>query len=339
MEQFEIDEVINSLTRISSKRNYWFVRTQAGDFYETFLNNSYIAIGYDTIRLSTIKNAKENKHAKKALSEAIKKRFPDETRPGYIGNQLIDFTYNIKKGDVVVIPSSASSHISIGEVEATPVFELEDRINDADCPFLKRKSIKWIKKHIPLKTLDSQLLRLKYTQRTVTHIPEDLTSYIDRNIVPLYVKDDNAHLALNVQKNEHLSAYNLFGAWTELLELADEFGNSEGLDINKEDFDLRINVQSPGTIEFISYSVIGLVTLSVIVAALIGADFESNSKILKFNFKSDGLIKRVSDFLDSRQDRLTKKNLNEKLKLMDLNQDDVIQILQQLNKNEKQGDE
>ncbi|MEO2070779.1 MAG: hypothetical protein ABGW99_05510 [Zunongwangia sp.] len=331
MNQFEIDEVINSLTRINSDRKYWFVRTQAGDFYETFLENSYIAIGYDTIRLSIIKSANENKHAKKALSEAIKKKFPEETRPGYIGNQLIDFTYRIKQGDIVVIPSSGSSHISIGEVKSTPVFEVNDPLSKKDCHFLKRKSIEWLKMHVPLKTLDSQLLRLKYTQRTVTLIPEDLTSYIDRNIVPLYVKDNNAHLALNVQKTDHLSAYNLFGAWADLLELADEFGDSEDIEINKEDFDIRINVQSPGTIEFISYSIIGLVALSVIVAAIIGAEFESNSKVLKFKFKTEGLLQRITKFLDKRQDRIMKMNLNEKLKQMDLKKDDVVQILKELN--------
>jgi len=338
MQEFQIEEVLNSLTRISSNRNYWFVRTQGGLYYETFLENGYVAIGYDTIRLSTIKNAHQNKHAKKALAEAIKERFPEETRPGYIGNQLIDFAYNIKKGDIVVIPSASSSRISIGEVESTLILEKDNKIDDSDCPFLKRKKIDWKKKNIPLKSLDAQLLKLKYTQRTITSIPEELTSYIDRNIVPLYVKDDNAHLALNVQRHKNLPAYSLFGAWTELLELADEFGNEEGIEINKEDFDIRINVQSPGTIEFISYSIIGLVALSVIVAGLVGAEFESNSKLLKFKFKSEGLLKKVSDFLDRRQDRITKNNLSEKLKLMDLNQDDIIQILQQLNSSEKKDD-
>lgn len=339
MEQFEINDVINSLTRISSKRDYWFVRTQGGDFYDTFLKNSFIAIGYDSIRLSTIKNAHENKHAKTELAKAIKDKFPDETRPGYIGNQLIDFIYNIKKGDIVVIPSSSTSHVSIGEVESTPVFEISDRSVDTECPYFKRKKIKWLKKNIDLKTLDAQLLRLKYTQRTVTPIPEDLTSFIDRNILPLYIKDDNAHLALNVQSSEHLSAYSLFSTWMELLELADDFGDSEGLEINKEEFDIRINVQSPGTIEFISYSIVGLVTLSIIVAAIIGAEFETDSKFFKFKFKSPGLLQKVSDFLDRKEDRISKKDLNNKLKLMDINPNELIQILTQVNKNEKSEDE
>ena len=47
MNKDEIQKLINSLTVISNKRNYWFVRTQGGDFYETFLLNNYIAIGYD----------------------------------------------------------------------------------------------------------------------------------------------------------------------------------------------------------------------------------------------------------------------------------------------------
>lgn len=339
MDKFEIDEVINSITRISSKRSYWFVRTQGGIFYETFLENSFIAIGYDTIRLSTIKNAFQNKHGKKALTQAVRERFPEENRPGYIGNQLIDFAYNIKKGDVVVIPSTSSSYISIGEVESTPVFEVEEGANEANCPFLKRKKVNWIKTNINLQSIDAQLLRLKYTQRTVTYIPEDLTSFIDRILIPLYVKDDNAHLALNVQRHEHLPAYHVFSAWMELLKLADEFGTQEDLNIEKEEFDLKINVQSPGTIEFISYSVVGLVILSIIVAAIIGAEFEADSKYLKFKFKSEGLLKKVSDFLDKKQSRIIQKNLNQKLKMMEINPEELLKILQQVNKKGKGDDE
>lgn len=336
MTKEDLQKIIASITEISNKRNYWFVRTQGGAYYESFVENSYIAIGYDRINISTIKNAFQNPHNKKALIEKIKERFPDEKRPGYIGKQLIDFTFNIKKGDIVLIPSYSSSSISIGEVTETPVFELKDRIASNDCPFLKRKKINWIKKGINFESIDPNLIRLKYSQRTVTKISDDLTPFIDRTILPMYIKEDNAHLALNVQKKSHLPAYSVFKTWSELLELTEEFGKEEQLDINKEDFDVRINVQSPGTIEFITYSVIGIVILSIMVVALIGAEYESKSSPFRFKFKSDGLIKKVTDFLNNKQDRIMKDDLNTKLKDMELNPDEVVKILEQINRSKNE---
>ncbi|MCX8523910.1 hypothetical protein OF897_08225 [Chryseobacterium formosus] len=67
MADIDIQEIINSLTIVSNKRNYWFIRTHGGDFYETFLDNDYIAIGYDDIRLSAINNAHNNKNLLKSF--------------------------------------------------------------------------------------------------------------------------------------------------------------------------------------------------------------------------------------------------------------------------------
>lgn len=333
MEKSELQEILKSITEIKNNRDYWFVRTLGGSYYETFVENSYIAIGYDAINLSSIQQAYSNNTSRQTLSTIIKNKYSNEKRPNYIGNQLIDFSYNIKKGDIVIIPSNSSSAISIGEVVETPIYEIENKISANDCPFLKRKKIKWLKKNISFEQIDNNLIKLKYTRRTVTKIDDELATFIDRTTLPIYIKNDNAHLSLNVTKKDHLPAYTLFSTWAELLNLTEEFGNEENLEINKNDIDLRINVQSPGTIEFITYSVVGLVTLSLIVVALIGADFQSNSRPFRFNMKSDGLIKKVSDFLDKRKDRIIKENLTEKIKSMELNPDEIVNILKQLNPN------
>jgi hypothetical protein len=336
MEDININEIIDSLTVFNNTRNYWFIRTQAGDFYKTFIENSYIAIGYDSINLSSIKNATSDKRGKKQLAEIIKKKFPDESRPGYIGNQLIDFSYNIKKGDIVIIPSASSAQISIGEVIETPVFELKDSLGITDCPFLKRKKIKWLRQNLTFKQIDSNLISIKYSQRTVTKIKEDFYPYIDRIISPIYIKNDNAHLAINVQRHDNFPAYDVFKTWIELLDLTEEFGKEENLKIEKEDINLKINVQSPGTIEFITYSVIGVIVLATLVTALIGAEYESNSRPFRFKFKSDGLIKKISDFLDKKKDREFKEKLTNKLIEMEIKSEELIEILKSVNGNSNQ---
>lgn len=334
MTKTEIDQIIDLITKVKNTRNYWFVRTQGGNYYESFLSNSYIAIGYDEINISDIKAASSSETAKQTLSEIIKIKFPDENRPNYIGKQLIDFTYSIKKGDIVVVPSFSSELVSIGEVVETPIYLVDKKQSDDDCPFLKRKKIKWIKSNLKFDNLESKLIKLKYSQRTVTKIEEELGTFLDRIITPLFIKENDAHLSLDVTKKEKIGAYSLFSTWTELLNLTEEFGEQETLEIKKEEFDLRINVQSPGTIEFITYSVVGIVVLSIIIVALIGAEFESKTRPIRFSIKSDGLFKKVTDFLNAKKDRLMKDELIKKVKQMEINPDEVAKILEQLNKND-----
>jgi len=104
MPNLELERIEAHITKIDSNRDYWFVRTQSGRYYEDFVNFAYIAIGYDAVNLKDIQAAYKDDKKKGFLAETIEKKYPEETRPNYIGNQLIDFAYNIKKGDVVVIP-------------------------------------------------------------------------------------------------------------------------------------------------------------------------------------------------------------------------------------------
>jgi hypothetical protein len=327
-----LDKIISSISNVKTTRDYWFVRTQGGEYYKDFLSGSYIAIGYDEISLSDIKVATTSEVQKNTLTEIIKKKFPDETRPGFISHQLIDFTYNISKGDIVVIPSSSSEFISFGEILETPIYQVDKKQKDEECPFLKRKKINWLKFNVPLDTLDSDFLWLKYSQKTITKVNDELSSFIDRIISPIFIKGNNAHLSLDIRKKDKINAYELFQTWSKLLELTEEFGKENELEINKESFDLRINVQSPGTIEFITYAVTGIVILNLILVAIIGAEYESKTGPIRFKIATDGLMKRVSEFLDAKQNRLLKSELIKKVKDMDINTEEVVKILEQINK-------
>jgi len=332
MNKQDIEKIIKSISTVKTTRDYWFVRTQGGSYYKDFLNGSYIAIGYDEINFSDIKAANSSETGKSILTEIIKKKFPDEGRPGFISHQLVDFSYNISKGDIVIIPSYSSEYISIGEVVETPIFQEDKQQKGEECPFLKRKKIKWLKFDLPLDYLDSDFIPLKYSQKTITKVSSELTTYIDRIITPLYIKENDAHLSLDIRKKDKINAYELFQTWTELLDLTEEFGKENDIEIDKKSFDIKINVQSPGTIEFITYAITGIVVLSVIIVAIIGAEYESNTRPIRFKLKSDGLMKKVSEFLEAKQNRLLKTELIKKVKDMDIKPDEIAKILEQINK-------
>lgn len=339
MADINIQEIINSLPKVNNQRSYWFIRTNGGDFYKTFLENDYVAIGYDRIRLLSLNQAHHNKNLHNFLIEIIRNEYPDETRPGYIATQLIDFTYKVKKGDIVIIPSESSSSISIGEVLETPIFEVKNKISDNDCPYLKRKKVRWLRKNSILENIHPKLINIKFNQRTVTKIPEYYDPFIERFLNPIYIKNDNAHLAINIQRKQDLPAYDVLKAWIDLLDITEEFGESENLEINKKDVTFKFNVESPGTIEFITYSVVGITVLATLVVALIGAEVETNSRLFgNFKIKSDGLIKKVNDFLDKKKDRKIKEELSSKLSEMEINPEELANILKHVNGNSNKED-
>ena len=47
IKQFLFDE--NSLPVNVFKRNYWFLRTQSGNFFEEFFFNKYVAMGWNDV--------------------------------------------------------------------------------------------------------------------------------------------------------------------------------------------------------------------------------------------------------------------------------------------------
>ena len=136
-----IKEILEKLPVVND-RNYWLVRTNAGNYYNSFLSGLFIAIGYDKISLEDISLAyKERPTAVNVLSEKISTIYgEDEKRPKHAARQLIKFVYSIKKGDIVMIPSENSEDIAFIEVVETPVFNEFD--SKFDCPYIKRKQIK-----------------------------------------------------------------------------------------------------------------------------------------------------------------------------------------------------
>jgi len=333
MANLDIQEIIDSLTIVDDKRKYWFIRTQGGIYYDEFVVNNYVAIGYNEISISDlVKSNTGNDVGRAILEEIIRKAYPDEKRPNYIGNQLLDFAYNIKKGDIIVIPSNSTSKISIGEVLETPVYQPDLNALNDNCPFEKRKKIKWLKTDIWFDSLDPQLIFLKYSHRSITSVDPYTAGLIDRIITPVYIKENDAHFSIDIRQTEPIKAFDLFETWVELFNLTEDIGKELDIQVNKEDFDTRINVQSPGTIEFISFGIEGIVILSIIVAALVGAEINVDSKLIKFKIKTEGLIKAITNKMNAKMDIKLKESLVKKVNKMDIDPKELIKLLEQVNK-------
>ncbi|MED4392543.1 hypothetical protein P4699_20465 [Priestia aryabhattai] len=286
------------IVQIDENRNYWLVRTQSGEFYDEFYFDNFIAIGWDEFnniqRFSDIE--------KSILVKEIEKQYPDNKQPGLIYNQISRFLFEMKPGDVVMIPSVNSTHISFGIITSSPeVIEIsETDVEEGVCPFAKRRRINWLKT-VKRSALDPYLYKMMQSHHTLNNA-NDYADVIDRTLHSFYYKNGNAHLVLDVKQQEDIAALDLVNGINNVLDIVPYIENpfNPEEEFKKEDIDLKLRVQSPGVMEFISsgqaaWSIMGL---GVILTFVVGgkAKFTKTKEQTDMEVSSQGLLEKILKF-------------------------------------------
>lgn len=242
---FALDKFLEDFTpdieKIDDTRNYWLVRTESGTYYNDYTSGNYIAIGWD--EFSNISEF-SSKIMSENMANKISKEYPDK-QPGRIYNQIRKFLFDIKIGDVVMIPSENSRVINFGIVTSDYIARENNNIDS--CPFIKSKSVNWIKS-INRNKLDPYLFKMMQAHQTINNA-KDYAHYIDRTMYSFYEKNDKSYLILPVNKKEDIPAFDLsqfINSITDLVPIINEIFESEN---DKRDLDIKINVQSPGYVE------------------------------------------------------------------------------------------
>ena len=62
-----IEDLIKKVTEISLATQYWFVRTDYGENFETYYNNEFIAIGWNNITLEDLKDPNSDERIRTKL--------------------------------------------------------------------------------------------------------------------------------------------------------------------------------------------------------------------------------------------------------------------------------
>lgn len=239
------------LVEIDQEKNYWLVRTEGGMFFSDFFFGKFIAIRYNKINdLELIRCGSEED-----LREEIVKHYPEESRPGLIVKQLKRFVNEMTKGDIVIIPSAGSEHIAVGEIADDEVYlitesQYEELLTEDACHYIKRRKINWFKT-IPKAKIDPYLYKLLNSHHSITSA-NDYASFIDRSLYSLFKKGDSVHIIFEVEESKRIQAVDVIGFIAGIVNGVDVFNNVTGSNYNKADIDLKINVQSPGPIEFIA---------------------------------------------------------------------------------------
>jgi restriction system protein len=330
-----LEEILSILPTINSTRRYWFFRTNGGEYYGSFLKRNYIAINYNKVSVHDIASAKvDNAISIEILSAIVTKVYKDrEKRPNYAASQLLKFAYELKKGDIVLIPSTSSFEVSFGEITDRAIYVSEPEGED-NCPYTKRRAVRWLK-HIKRDALDPNLYKLMFSHHAITE-GAYYGEYIDRVTNSFYIKDNKAYVILQVQSADEIKAKDLFGFGSNTLDLVEEFCAEEGITVDTNGFNVKLDLQSPGFILFSAADMSGIVMVGLMIVAICGGGFSFKipHKGIKTGLKTDGLIEKLIKFIDTTNKGKIKKDLLENqakdMKIKD--PDDLRKIFKDLDK-------
>ena len=148
-----------NIPTISKDTNFWMIRAKRGFFFDEYLNNEFIAIGWNSISKAMISD-----HLTRAQADGLKKSIKDdygENKPGTALNKCIRFCYELKPGDIaVIVDNNRVAFAYIGDYfeEKSPELTVElekethSQIEKANpitgsfkCPYRKRRKITVIK--------------------------------------------------------------------------------------------------------------------------------------------------------------------------------------------------
>lgn len=308
----------------NENRRYWFIRTQSGMYYDDFINENFVGIEWDEISdLSFIKNANEEEWKEKIINT-----YKDVEKPGYIMNQIKKFVYDIKAGDIVIIPNEKSRWLAIGEIveDNVDIFEEkeevdfetllesldESEIKNNKTIIKKRRKVKWIRQ-FKRAEWDPYLQGIIHSNSAVISA-DKYGIYIDRMLSQFYIKGDYAYYTYKVNKKKNIPYVDMLKFLNNNYELINYINSYyPNLKINEEDLILKINVQSKGPVQLK-----GAVRDVLIVGLIIGALFGTNMKFkimgFEYQIQTDGLpalLNSIKEFSTNEESKEQKKELQD----------------------------
>lgn len=246
---------------INKDRRYWLVRTDSGTLWEQFKSEDFIGINWNEFSdIELLEKCKTDKSLEAEIKKEIQQIY-DVEHGGRILNQINRFVFDLNIGDIVMIPSQNSSIISFGEVTSDVYkYELTDEdIDNEYCDFIKRRDIKWLR-DISKKDLDPMLFKMLQAHQTISNA-DSYAHEIDRALELLYIKDKKVHLTIMVKTQGEIKGKDLYALQKLVYDC---------IGVDEESLDMKINVQSPGPIEFITTHIWDIIKILFAVNIIIG---------------------------------------------------------------------
>lgn len=248
--KFINDALEYTIRNISDNKRFWMIRTKKGFFFDEFIDNNYVALGWNTI-------TQENdfgKSQEEVLKESIKNWYGD-SRPAGAINKCKSFIYDIHVGDYILIPNSGSEKIAIArageyyedekkgvkdELDVIPKIDNDEKeIIKVKCPYRKRRHIEVLKIISP--ALMSYNLRQAISNYHGLSNLDKYGEYILNCLYDCYIYKDNLNIAINVKQKNPLKPRQI----SKLLYSFTEFVCSIS---DVDNISTTINLNSPGSV-------------------------------------------------------------------------------------------
>lgn len=177
-----IEEILSRVDNVKPESNYWFVRTDYGKYFEEFVENRYIAIGWDFLSLYELENKNEEYIRAKIIKEEEidVSTFGGKVKVSTIYNKIKTFI-SLKKDDVVIIPSKNSDELAFGRIIDERAYE-----NGNVKEFRKQRKVEWFVRKC-MRDLNPIFFKVKSNQHTISNIT-DYAPHIDRVMGVLFKK-------------------------------------------------------------------------------------------------------------------------------------------------------
>lgn len=285
---------------LETNRKYWLVRTFGGKYYDHFVQNNYIAIGWNELSdIEMIKNADNNGVAKEQLFNKAKELYSkkETDQMGRIVNPIIKFVKDMAIGDVVVIPSKNSKEIHFGIIKSD-VNIVKDVINldEGLEPLYKQRTVDWVIWR-DKDSVDLNIFKMLASHYAISSVDAYAES-IDRTMYSFYVKGDKAYLVIKVSKEGEYEGTEIPDLINQFIGTINIYNKLTGKSLNKNDVKTKVSLQSDGFALF-SGSVESIAVMIGIAVLLTGGSYE----LLKlFKISTPGVIPMIwSKILETRE--------------------------------------
>ena len=246
-----LKDMIN-IPEINKDSHFWMIRTKQGVFYDEYVSQEFIAIGWNIINKGSLTNI--TKGQTESIKTLLEKEY-DEGRPQSAINKCQKFIFDVQEGDYVVIASRKYVTFAIaGEYyeEQGDLFTVENEISINEqiehssnkgyiCPYMKRRKITTIKE-IPTATLSPYLINNVIANHHSLSSLDEEAELVLSCCYDAFVWHNKLTCTFRVQKKEAINSGDYVTFLYYINELIDTSVPNHG------DVSIKSNIHSPGEI-------------------------------------------------------------------------------------------
>lgn len=291
------------IPNIPMDRKYWLVRTEGGNWYDEFVTDNFIAIGWNEINNKFYLD----KIYRNQVDNLLNEFYPEKKQHSLIINNIDRFYNEMSKGDIVLIPSEGSKFITFAEITSDVYLEeiSETKKDEGYCYYEKRREINCIKT-ISKSDLDLKLFKMLQSRHTISDI-DDYSKEIDSSLYDFYVKGERIVYSIRVNKQSDLTAENI-RTLTNIPWIVNEYIDNDYYDLSE--LLSTIYIKSPGKQEYEAKTPYGarfLISLAFGVHILLGGRFS----IGDFELENKGIIQDMIKYKELKLEETKEKNRHE----------------------------